>query len=443
MMSRGYFRRFAAILLAFAVSAALLTGCGGAGSPDTGRENAASGQVNTGQNNSATGQGGSGQDSTGTGENGNAVTVRTAEDFLEAIRPGAEIVIEPGTYRLSDATTVIWASENESWNEAHPYVRLQDCYDGVEAVVQNVDGLIIRGQSADLKQELVIEPRYGTVLTFENCANVKLENLTLGHTDGGVCSGNVLNLDGVKNMELRNLDLYGCGEVAMECWGGTGGLTVYDSILHDCSTAPLSLFECDGDISFYDCTLTDSAGGGYYAKTDGHSSSLSFYHCTFGVEETDVWALHGDVYTEDCTWSELTGFADNSGDYEGDYGDVVIPLFDLAAMTKTTFDADLYSDTGWTGYKAVNQETEEDAAPPSGGDVTDVFLLLRGDGTGTLTGWQDDLVPFLWEGNVEDGLTLTTRGGGTYSAALYLCGGKDNPSLWMAVETESGQIWLY
>lgn len=84
------------------------------------------------------------------------ITVDSTEELLEAIAPNAEIVIEPGYYNMSEYIEAVWAEEGESWNEQHPYVRLQDCFDGVEAVICGVDGLSICGDADKVQLKTMV-----------------------------------------------------------------------------------------------------------------------------------------------------------------------------------------------------------------------------------------------------------------------------------------------
>ena len=125
----------------------------------------------------------------------NYVAVRTTEELFEAIDFDTVIIVEPGYYNMSEWLEKVWAEEGEAWNVRHPYIRLQECYDGVEAVIHGVSGLTITGRTEDCADtELVIDPRHGDVLTFENSSAVTLAHLTAGHTDRGECSGSVFYL---------------------------------------------------------------------------------------------------------------------------------------------------------------------------------------------------------------------------------------------------------
>lgn len=117
-----------------------------------------------------------------------------AEELLEAIAPGVTIMLSPGYYNLSEYTEEIWNKEGEEWNQTHSYVQLRECYDGgIEVVVQNADDISINGDlESAVVTELVVETRYGAVFNFENCNNVYLSGLTMGHTQTGACDESVI-----------------------------------------------------------------------------------------------------------------------------------------------------------------------------------------------------------------------------------------------------------
>lgn len=96
------------------------------------------------------------------------------------------IMIEPGYYNLSEYIGVISAREGENWNERCPYVQLRKCFDDVEVVIRRVDGLSICGDNENLP-EIVVDPRYAQVLSFEKCHNLTLSGLTMGHTETRDC----------------------------------------------------------------------------------------------------------------------------------------------------------------------------------------------------------------------------------------------------------------
>lgn len=321
-------KKLCAALLSAALCVAALTGCGGNANNSAAPGTNAPG-TNAPANTSAV--------------SANAVTVSSVEQLLEAIAPGAEIVILPGYYNMSQYVNDLYAASGDEWNAQHPYVELQDCYDGAEVVIKNVKNLSISGGGDMSDTEVVIDPEHGTVFTFNSCSGVKLSNLTLGHTEKGVCFGNVMDLIACENIELRNMDLYGCGVIGLNCEGGTGDVFVYDSILHDCSDGPISIYGGAGKFEFRDCVLTDSASGGYF--DGGGRAQVSFHNCSFGLWETDFWASIDGIETENCVWYEAPDYSDvEDGAYYGERDDVEFDGEDYGERDDAEFDGADYGE---------------------------------------------------------------------------------------------------
>ncbi len=65
--------------------------------------------------------------------------VSSVGDLLEAIRPGAGIIIEPGYYDLTDfLKDYTDKAAMEAWNAGHPYVQLSEVFDGLEVTIRDV-----------------------------------------------------------------------------------------------------------------------------------------------------------------------------------------------------------------------------------------------------------------------------------------------------------------
>lgn len=247
-----------------------------------------------------------------TEENTNEVEVKrievsTSQELLEAIGPNVIISIQPGYYNLSEYIEELWISEEEAWNMSHPYVRLRECFDGVEIVVQNACNLTIMSEAQKPSDtEIVVEPRYAAVLNFLNCDNLSLSALTMGHTEYASCEGNVLNFYGCQQVDMKDMDLYGCGVYGIATNHGSGEITVSNSTIRECAYGPLDLMDCEGNILFENCNFVGSDGGGYYDENG--KSELVFSNCTFGEWETNMWYFYEGIITRDCEWSEISEY---------------------------------------------------------------------------------------------------------------------------------------
>ncbi len=238
------------------------------------------------------------------------ILVHSIEELVEAIAPGARITLEPGRYNMTDFMNRFPTVEaQDEWNEKHEYVRIDSEFDGLELVVKNVQGLQISGGAQNpAGTEIVTEPRYAALFTFENCKDIEMDNLTLGHTENGDCDGNVIDLDACQGIILKKLDIYGCGVYGIEAMNGTKDMQVSDSVIRDCEYGPFVIDDGVGEFTFTDCTFQGSGGSGYYDDND--ASKLSFIRCSFGQRESNYWYFVESAEFEDCQWSEITEYPD-------------------------------------------------------------------------------------------------------------------------------------
>lgn len=225
------------------------------------------------------------------------VNVSSPEEFLNAISSNTEIIIKDGYYNLSDYV------EQQNQNFAHKFVRFYECFDGAEIFIKDVSFPKISGSTKKFSDtELVVTPRYATVLNFENCNNIEISNLTMGHVDADECSGDVLDFSNCSDVTIDNTDLYGCGVYGIRAKDKTGNVYVSNSTIRDCSDGPMNIADVYGVFEFTNCTLTGSDGFGYFER--GENGSLAFRNCTFGYWETSHFMFLEDITTENCIWSE-------------------------------------------------------------------------------------------------------------------------------------------
>lgn len=177
---------------------------------------------------------------------GGEIVVANADEFLAAIGPDRTIVLSD-SFCLADAADY---GSDEGW-----YYRWEICYDGPQLVIRDVFDLTIKAQEG---KEITLNavPRYADVLNFENCADVRLSGLTLGHTEGGSdCSGAVVCLNGCSDMSLDGCHLYGCGTLGIDA-AYVVDLHVTDCEIYDCSIGGVVLYFVS-DAIFENCQIHD------------------------------------------------------------------------------------------------------------------------------------------------------------------------------------------
>lgn len=353
------------------------------------------------------------------------VEVDNVEDFLEAIQPGATIKIKPGYYNLSDYIEKVWSEQGEEWNQKHPYVELYECWDGgIEVAIQDVKDLSI---FADLEgaviTELVVETRAGAVLNFEDCNNIFLHGLTMGHTQDGACDSSVISFLNTTYVYLTAMDLYGCGMYGFDAMQGSGNIYLQSCTIRDCEDGPFYVTEAKGKYEFRNCWLSGSNGGGYYEPADG--AELSFVECNFGEKETNYWYYDEYATFTDCYWEEITEYPDVEPEEEY--------VLDIDSLIPTDANEWNLADT-YYAYMFVNQQSGETEYYPY------FTLELYDDGTG----WcetEDEYFEFTWYCESDGTVTLESEIYHYLTPYVEQMDGFER--LWFMTQMNEKVIWLY
>ena len=180
------------------------------------------------------------------------VTVTNADEFLAAIGPNTEIVI--------DAETIDFSTAKDYGGGPKKYYRWEDIYDGPALVIAGADNLTIRSKDGKTKNHTISAvPRYANVLTFINCDNLVLSGFTAGHTkEPGVCVGGVLRFQNCTMISVDNCGLFGCGTLGVDAEACTS-ITLRSSEIYECSNGGVQMLDTTG-ITIEKCTFRDLGG---------------------------------------------------------------------------------------------------------------------------------------------------------------------------------------
>ena len=160
------------------------------------------------------------------------VKVSTAEEFVVAIGSDRTIELAPGEYVLSDVK-----------DRYMDFVRWDPTTAGKTVTIRKVQNLRILSAGKE-PVRLIARPYSVFVLNFEDCNNVSLENLVLGHApQKGGCESGVVGATRCSGLNLRKCDLFG---------SGTEGLTLREvedfafeeSIIRDCTYGIMTIESC-------------------------------------------------------------------------------------------------------------------------------------------------------------------------------------------------------
>ncbi|MEO1723197.1 MAG: TIR domain-containing protein [Pseudomonadota bacterium] len=182
------------------------------------------------------------------GENGelsDPVEVENPGQFFSALKSNSKIEIS-GKFDISERSSI------RKWMNVNRFLRFTQRHDGYQPEIRNATRLSI--VSADLGiNGIEVSPRYVDVLFFNNCREVLLSTLRLGHTKfDGYCTENVVGAQNCNQLHIDECQLFGCGAYGLQ--------------LNHCND-----FQMIGG-SIYECT---------YGIMDLRDTSAKFDKCTF------------------------------------------------------------------------------------------------------------------------------------------------------------------
>ncbi|MCQ2553940.1 MAG: right-handed parallel beta-helix repeat-containing protein, partial [Clostridia bacterium] len=256
------------------------------------------------------------------------VKIENLADLPAAIDSNLIIEIPEGLQNLGEAFGYNYAGQT-----LFDHASLEYCGDGYSLTIEKVSNLTIRG-AGTAKTEFVIEDPYADVIRFKDCDGIKLEKMTLGHlVEPGHCVGAVVEVDHCKNVDLSDLDLYGCGTYGVEAIDSEN-VTLKNSIIRECSygivyatgskltIADCKLNECDGytaveaygsTVDFKNCKFDNNIMSSGFASTD--ASKVNFDGCTFSMSESfDIKygiEAHNNISFNNCKFDDSIKLENN------------------------------------------------------------------------------------------------------------------------------------
>lgn len=216
------------------------------------------------------------------------ITVYTAQELVDSIASNKKIVLGASYYDLSRVNI-----SGNSYLKKYPYTYVQKGF-----IIKGVNNLSIEGTA-----QIVIDELEADVLNFENCSNITLSGLTVGHInplETYMCEGAVVNLSTCKNVTIKNCKLFGCGSVGITT-DDTTGLVVTATDIYDCTYSGVWLNSTTATLTncnFYDLLRSESV-----IAID--TSTVTFTNCKFTGNNTTT-NDYGDCFIDYRTASKLT-----------------------------------------------------------------------------------------------------------------------------------------
>ena len=221
-------------------------------------------------------------------DNKDVFFVSTAKDFVKSLGSNRTIIISEGaTINLSEALTMDYYTNDELQqikNNLNSPILGYEFVDDIiikELYLKSLRNLTIKGSSDLNLVRLITEEEDAMVIDFDECDNIILENLIIGHEIKPVdvtCFGDVLYVNNSNNITINNCELFGCGINGIS--GQTSNyLTCNNVKIYDCTENIINVFRgpCNNWL-FKECLFYNNGGG---ICLDSNCTNFEFVDCQF------------------------------------------------------------------------------------------------------------------------------------------------------------------
>ncbi|MBQ9314800.1 MAG: right-handed parallel beta-helix repeat-containing protein [Clostridia bacterium] len=230
------------------------------------------------------------------------VKVSSAKDLFQNVKPFTKIILTEDYYNISDIDPTTFENDN---------IKVEDWYDGYEFIIRNIDHLEICSAN-NVMPEIVTEGAHVNVISLNNCKNVKISGLVVGHeVEKGSCSGGVIQIENSSDIEIDHCHLYGCGTYGIIS-RETNNVVINNTDIYGCSYGILDLSNSNHFV-FNNCIFRDN--GEYTMFAIHKCKDTLFNNCTITSNRSDyVSSLISASESSNITFTQCL-FEGNKYDY--------------------------------------------------------------------------------------------------------------------------------
>ena len=233
-------------------------------------------------------------------------SVTNENEFLAALGNNRTVVLAAGVHlnlsRVLEQEELFvkqpgrrWTGDASAIVSEEPLVVSESETDGRQLALVNMKNLTIKGEK---NASIEVDPRYSYCIYFINCENCTVENLTIGHSEGGYCSGGVIGVKGGRQILVMDCDLYGCGTYGLDLME-TSDFSLLNSNIHDCTYGIMQLRSCVA-VKFDTC---DFFSNREYSLVEGWGNEgVVFDDCRFfaNLGDAPLFSLDNTFYLIGC-----------------------------------------------------------------------------------------------------------------------------------------------
>ena len=232
----------------------------------------------------------------GVGSTDAVTRVTSTQELLDAIEPGANIVIADGTYNIpEDLYDIIIDADRDysALDQSYEYIKFDEENDDL-FVISGIDSMTITAEEGCNVELCIYSGHFTSALSFADCSNIEISNITISqsHSEGGIG----IRLEGCDNVHIDNVIFDSITNHTVQLTNSKG-VELNNCEIRNCSSYLGELFGfVDSEISISNCNFHDNSNRKMFTDANyDYSSFISFSGCTFGPLESQA-LNYGYVY---------------------------------------------------------------------------------------------------------------------------------------------------
>lgn len=271
------------------------------------------------------------------------IKVNTLKQMIRNIKSNKKLILSVYHYDLGHTDSLDLDSEDPVPLEGMNYLikpvntgsdgKLKPDSDRYYLVIRNVENFQLVGRKTSRGiTRISSEMQDKNVISFENCKNVKIENIRFEHAEGHEdCEGDVLAFNDCAKVGIDRCELLGSGRTGLTT-NKVIGLTMNNTVIKDCSKNIMNI-KFTKDITFKRCSFKNTPG-----KIVMHNireyinvQDIVFDECTFSnLHKEQIFELHINQY-------EIISIKESI--FEGDYKETnLAPTLEQFKLHKNKFE---------------------------------------------------------------------------------------------------------
>lgn len=192
------------------------------------------------------------------------IYVNSLKEFLDAIQNDVSIIVDiDNEFLFDDESFSNLPNFDSERNDLEPGI-----YNDYGALILNgFENINIEGASENPEDTHFVEENVSAaVITLNNCRNIRLSNLKMGHKDEGLCQESVIDIYNSQDISVNNCKLYGCGVNGIYI-SHSENVSVTNTEIYQCSEHVIVTMDTSKNIVLDNCILRDCTYGFFIDTT--------------------------------------------------------------------------------------------------------------------------------------------------------------------------------